>query len=244
MLAIVDIGSSLSDALSGAWQRSLPASAPDQGWWSLAAIAVALAVVVLPPVWRFARLAVTIVHELGHAGVGILVGRRFTGFVVSGDMSGHAVTVGRPTGPGRVLSAWAGYPMPALVGALLIQIAFGGWARTALAVALVLLILSLVFSRSLHTVATVVVSVLIVGAVWWWGGALGPGALVLALGVLLLLGAWRHLGAVMTGGRRQDDPQQLAQLTGVPAWAWNASYVLVLALCSWWAGAVLLRALG
>jgi hypothetical protein len=236
----VDIGSLLSQA----WDRAVPGSAPDQGWWSLAALLAALAAVALPPVWRFARLAVTIVHELGHAGVGIMLGRRFTGFVVSPDMSGHAITVGRPRGAGRVLSAWAGYPMPAIVGAVLVQIAFGGWGRTALAIALVLLVVSLVFCRSVHTVATVLVTAVIIGAVWWWGGSLGAPALVLGGGVLLLLGAWRHLGAVMTGGRRQDDPQQLAQLTGVPAWAWNGTYLIVLALCSWWAGSVLVGALG
>ncbi|PWH07582.1 hypothetical protein DEO23_02840 [Brachybacterium endophyticum] len=236
----MDIGS----VLSRAWDLATPSTPPDQGWWSFAALLVALAAVVAPPIWRLARLAVTIVHELGHAGVGILMGRRFTGFVVSPDMSGHAITVGRSQGIGRVASAWAGYPMPALLGALLIQVAFGGWASTALAVALVLLILSLVFSRSLHTVTTVLATAVIIALVWWFGGPLGAAALVLGGGVLLLLGAWRHLGAVMRSGRRQDDPQQLAQLTGVPAWAWIGTYLLVLALCSWWAAAVLLRALG
>ena len=42
----------------------------------------AVLVVALPGVWRLARLLVTLVHELGHALVGLAVGRRFTGFVV------------------------------------------------------------------------------------------------------------------------------------------------------------------
>ena len=74
------------------------------------------------------RLAVTLVHELGHALVGLAVGRRFTGFVLRGDMSGHAVTVGPARGPGRVLSTWAGYPAPAVVGAALVWAAGRGWA--------------------------------------------------------------------------------------------------------------------
>src|SRR5690606_33271005 len=105
------------------WDRVTPGAAPDPGRRLVLAPAAALAAVVLGPLWRRARLAVTIVHELGHAGVGILVGRRFTGFVVSADMSGHAVTVGPRRGPGRVASTWAGYPAPALLGAALVQIA-------------------------------------------------------------------------------------------------------------------------
>src|SRR5690606_19833180 len=46
--------------------------------------AVALAVVLVPQAWRVARLGVTLVHELGHAVVGVAVGRRFTGFVLRG----------------------------------------------------------------------------------------------------------------------------------------------------------------
>mgnify|MGYP001070465873 FL=1 len=122
--------------------RIAPDAAPSAGAWILVALAVALVVVALPPLWRPTRLAVTIVHELGHAVIGILMGRRFTGFVVSADMSGHAVTVGPRRGIGRVASTWAGYPAPAIVGALLVQISLHGWARTALFIALVVLVLS------------------------------------------------------------------------------------------------------
>ena len=46
------------------------------------ALGIALLAVVVTDVWRVLRVAVTLVHELGHAVVGMLVGRRFTGFVV------------------------------------------------------------------------------------------------------------------------------------------------------------------
>ena len=48
----------------------------------------ALIVVITPPIWQVVRLAVTLVHELGHAVVGVVVGRQFTGFVLRGDVSG------------------------------------------------------------------------------------------------------------------------------------------------------------
>lgn len=216
-------------------QRLLPDAAPAAGWWVPAALLVALAVVVLPPTWRLARLAVTIVHELGHAGIGILMGRRFTGFVVSADMSGHAVTVGPRRGIGRVASTWAGYPAPALIGAVLVQIALHGWAPTALFAALVVLIISLAFTRSLHTLAAVLGTAVAVGALWWWGSPVLTAVLTLAGGVFLLLGAWRHLGAVIRSGGRADDPAQLATLSPLPGWVWTLSFAVVLAAGTWWA---------
>ncbi|ASK66355.1 hypothetical protein CFK39_11595 [Brachybacterium avium] len=216
-------------------ERLLPDAAPATGWWVPAALLVALVVVALPPAWRLARLAVTIVHELGHASVGILLGRRFTGFVVSADMSGHAVTVGPRRGFGRVASTWAGYPAPALVGAVLVQIALHGWAPTALFAALVVLVLSVVFTRTLHTLAAVLGTAAAVGALWWWGSPVLTAVLTLAGGVFLLLGAWRHLGAVIRRGGRGDDPAQLAALTPVPGWGWTLCFAVVLAACTWWA---------
>ncbi|MFC7457344.1 M50 family metallopeptidase [Brachybacterium sp. GCM10030267] len=217
------------------WERVAPGTAPEPGWWIMLSLAAALAAVVLPSVWRLARLAVTIVHELGHAAIGILVGRRFTGFVVSADMSGHAVTVGPRRGLGRLASTWAGYPAPAILGTLLIQIALHGWARTALFAAFVVLVLSLVFTRSGHTLLAVLATAAGVGAAWWWGGAALNALITLAAGAFLLIGAWRHLGAVMSSGGRSDDPAQLAQLSPLPAWLWNLTFVLVLAAATWWA---------
>lgn len=213
----------------------MPAGAPQEGAWSLIALAVALAVVVVPVTWRLARPAVTIAHELGHAGAGLLAGRRFTGFVVSADMSGHAVTVGPRRGIGRIVTTWAGYPAPAVLGTLLVQVALRGWAGTALFATLVVLLVSLVFTRSLHTVVAVLSSAVAVGAVWWWGDQELRAAAALGAGVLLLMGAWRHLGAVVRSGRRGDDPAQLAELTPLPAWVWNLTFVVVVGACTWWA---------
>ena len=163
--------------------RIVPDPAPAMGWWLLLALVAALGAVLLPPLWRLARLAVTIVHELGHAAVGILMGRRFTGFVVSADTYGHAITVGPRRGVGRIASTWAGYPAPAVVGAVLLQVSLQGWARTALFAALVVLVVSLVFTRSLHTVVAVLGTAAGIGALWWWGSPALIALLTLAAGV-------------------------------------------------------------
>lgn len=217
------------------WERIAPGVPAEAGWWLLAALAAALLVVSVPPLWRLARPAVTIVHELGHAIIGVLMGRRFTGFVVSADMSGHAVTVGPRRGLGRILTLWAGYPAPAILGTVLVQLALAGWAGAALFAALAVLAVSLLFTRSVHTVLAVLATAAVVGLAWWFGSPGVVTALTLAAGSFLLLGAWRHLGSVMTSRRRSEDPGQLAQLTGVPAAVWNLIFLLVIGACSAWA---------
>lgn len=101
------------------WQDAVARTRPD-GLADARALWPALALLVVVLAWRparrWGRTLVTIVHEAGHAGVGVLVGRRFQGFVVERDLSGHAVTAGRSRGPGRIATTWAGYPTPAVLG--------------------------------------------------------------------------------------------------------------------------------
>ncbi len=201
------------------------------------ALALAVVTVGFPPVWRVVRVVVTLVHELGHAFVGVLGGRRFTGFVLRGDMSGHAVTHGRPSGTARVMSTWAGYPAPAVVGAVMVWLAAGGWAAPLLALLLVLLVVSLVRVRSALTALVVVVATAATGALWWWGPDPLQAEVLIGLGTVLVAGAWRHLAAVLRDRSRHSDPGVLADLTHVPRLIWNATFVLVCAAASWFAAA-------
>ncbi|CCH80519.1 conserved membrane hypothetical protein [Nostocoides japonicum T1-X7] len=229
------------DLTSTIWERIAPAPAGAMTGSSVVlAFAVALAVCLVPGLWRWMRLAVTLVHELGHAGVGILVGRRFTGFVVRGDMSGHAVTAGRPTGLGRVATTWAGYPMPAVVGAGLVLAATGRQAAPVLTALILILLGALLRARSAGTLLTLLVSLGIAAATWWWRSDAVQAQLLLGLGVVLLVGAWRHLGAVMSGAHPRgiadvSDPGVLHRLTHIPRVVWTGSFVLVLAAASWYA---------
>jgi hypothetical protein len=193
------------------------------------ALVAAVLVVAVPAVWQVMRLAVTLVHELGHALVGLAVGRRFTGFVLRGDMSGHAVTVGPPRGLGRVLTTWAGYPAPAVVGAGLVWTAGRGWGAPVLTLMIVILLVALVRVRSLLTVLVMLVTLGATGALWWWRDDAVQAQVLVGAGIVLLVGAWRHLGAVLRTRDRTSDPGVLASLTHVPRLAWNASFVLVCA---------------
>lgn len=199
----------------------------------LSILVIAAVIVSVHGIWRWLRLVVTLVHELGHALVGVLCGRRFTGFVVSGDGSGHAVTSGRPRGVGRIATTWAGYPMPALLGALLVWAALHGWAPPLLGAILLVLLLVLVLIRSALTLLVLVATGVGVGLLWWHAGEQRQAEVLVAAGCLLLVGAWRHLIAVWRSGRRIDDDSALASLTGIPAGIWLFSWALVCALATW-----------
>ncbi len=198
-----------------------------------AAVVVAVAVVGLRPLWRVARVVVTLVHELGHALVGMSVGRRFTGFVVRGDMSGHAVTSGPARGAGRVATTWAGYPAPALVGAAVVWLAVRGWAAPVISVGLVVVVLTVWRIRSMFTALVIALTLGGIGALWWWRDDGLQQQVLVALGLVLVVGAWRHIASVARYGSSGDDPAALAQLTGVPRLVWNGSFVLVAAVSTW-----------
>ena len=194
----------------------------------LISAALAMAVVMVPALWRLARLAVTLVHELGHAMTGVLMGRTFTGFMLRADMSGHAITRGPSRGAGLVLTTWAGYPAPAVVGAVLIWAGARGWAAPVLSAVLVILLLSWIRVRSLLTAIATLAVTAGAGALWWWGGDELQVHVLTAVGLVLLVGAWRHLGAVWTSRGSGSDPAVLARLTRVPKFLWLVSFALVL----------------
>lgn len=234
------------DLLSEVIDRAAPTDvAPQLGLPGLLGVLVAAGVAVTWwPTWRVLRLVVTLVHELGHAVVGVAVGRRFTGFVLRSDMSGHAITVGRPTGPGVVATTWAGYPAPAVLGALLVWLASGGWSAPLLALLVLGLLVALVFVRSALTLLVVLGTAGALGGLWWWGDDSQQHHLVVALGIILLVGAWRHLGSVIAAPDPSSDPSLLARATRVPVLAWQASFVLVCALATWVVLAEVLAVLG
>lgn len=234
------------DWVAAVWERVLPDQGVSlSGTPVLLVLVGALVAVSVRPVWRVLRLAVTLVHELGHAGVGLLAGRRFTGFVLRGDMSGHAVTVGPARGVGRVATTWAGYPAPALVGAALAWLAVGGWSATVLTAVLAVLVASALRVRSVLTAVVVAVAVLATGALWWSQDSELQAQVLVAAGVVLVVGAWRHLAAVLVApDRGVSDPSVLARLTHVPGLVWNGTFVLVCALATWWAASTTLAAAG
>ena len=214
---------------------------------SLLAPLLALIIVGHHGMWRLSRTVVTIAHEGGHAIIAVLTGRRLTGIRLHSDTSGVTVSVGRPTGPGMVLTAAAGYLAPSLVGLVAAGLLGFGWARELLWSAIVALVATLVYLRNVYGVLAVLVTGAGVGVVAWYGSAQLQAAFGAAAAWFLLLGGLRAVRELGRTRRRQirfgaysldSDADQLARLTGLPAWLWIGLFTVfalgALALGGWW----------
>jgi hypothetical protein len=79
------------------------------------ALVAALGGVMVTRIWRVGRLAVTAVHEGGHALVALLAGHTVTAVHLRSDSSGTTFHQGRPRWSSLVVTATAGYVAPGLV---------------------------------------------------------------------------------------------------------------------------------
>ncbi|GAA5165433.1 M50 family metallopeptidase [Pseudonocardia eucalypti] len=214
---------------------------------TLVAPLVALVLVAHGGLWRICRTAVTIAHEGGHAIAAVLTGRRLSGIRLHSDTSGVTVSVGRTRGPGMVFTSFAGYPAPALVGLLAAWLVTERFTRVLLWAGVLFLLATLVYVRNVFGVLAVLVTGGIVGAVAWYGSPPPQRLFCAALAWFLLLGGLRAVRELAAGrrwqlrrGRREldSDADQLARLTGLPAWFWVGVFTLValgaLVLGGWW----------
>ena len=197
-------------------------------WLVLLTFALAVALIVPRRVWPVTRNAVTIAHEGGHAFVALATGRQLSGIRLHADTSGVTVSRGRPTGIGMVLTMFAGYPAPAVLGLGAARLLRSGHADALLVMSVVLLVLLLIQIRNAWGALTVVVT----------GGALamavvyapstaraGTGYLLawflLVAGFRPVIELWR---ARRVGQAPDSDADQLARLTGIPGGLWNAMF--------------------
>ena len=184
----------------------------------------ALLAVAVDGLWRWSRNLVTIVHEAGHAVTAVLTGRRLTGIRLHSDTSGLTLSTGRPSGPGMVATAAAGYLAPSLAGLIgVVLLAFDQvtvmlWAATGLLLAM------LVMVRNAYGALSLVLTGAIVVAVSLLAGADVQAGFAYAVTWFLLLAAVRPVGELWRERRRRGqgrtDADQLARLTRVPAGVW------------------------
>jgi hypothetical protein len=197
----------------------------------LVAAGIALAVVALSMTWRMSRHVITIVHEAGHALVAVLAGRRLASIRLHSDTSGLTVTKGKPYGPGMVLTGFAGYVAPSLLG-LGFAALLGAERVTALLVACVVLLLGvLIMVRNIYGVFSVLVTGgVLIGVAWWAKGDV-QAAFAHVITWFLLLGGIRSVaelqGKRRRGRARDSDADQLAQITGAPGLFWVGSFMLI-----------------
>ena len=199
-------------------------------WFVVATGVCALVAVMVDGVWRWARNVITIVHEGGHAIAALLTGRRLTGIRLHSDTSGLTLSVGKPSGPGMVVTAAAGYLSPSLVGlagvALLAveQVTVMLWVGTAVLLGMLVMVRNAYGALSLVVTSAVVVAVSVLAP------ADVRAAFAYAMTWFLLLGGVRPIGELWRQRRlhpgSNSDARQLARLTRVPAMVWVALFGL------------------
>ncbi|MFG2710039.1 M50 family metallopeptidase [Streptomyces goshikiensis] len=224
-----------STTTAGLWDRLTGIQAPPELWLVIVTGLVALTAVGPRPLWRLSRNAVTIAHEGGHGLLALLTGRSLDGIRLHSDTSGVTVSRGKPTGPGMILTAAAGYTAPSLLGlggaALLSahRITLLLWAATALLVAMLVMI------RNAYGALTVVLTGAAFVLVSWLTSAEVQAAFAYVVVWFLLLGGVRPVFELQAkrrhGGAPDSDADQLGRLTHVHPVVWLFLFHAV-ALCS------------
>jgi hypothetical protein len=219
------------DGVTNFWDK-LFGSLPDPpGLLVLITALIALVVVMIRPLWRVARNAITIAHEGGHALVALLTGRKLRGIRLEFDTSGLTLSAGRPTGPGMMLTLLAGYIAPSLVGLAGAWILGGNRITLLLWAAVVLLLLMLINIRNVFGAISVVVTGVIVFLVSWYATPQVQAAFAYAGVWFLLIGGVRpvfELQSLRRRGRMPDsDADQLARLSHVPGFFFVVVFALI-----------------
>ncbi|MFE2110931.1 M50 family metallopeptidase [Kitasatospora sp. NPDC059463] len=200
------------------------------GWLALATGAAALLTVLARPLWRIARGAVTIAHEGGHGLAALATNRRLAGIRLHSDTSGLTLSYGRPTGPGMVLTAAAGYTTPALLGLGCAALLAADRITLLLWLAVALLLALLVRIRNAFGCFVVLLAGGAFFLVSWFGSPEVQAAFAYLGTWFLLFGAVRPVLELQQqrrrGEARDSDADQLARLTGIPGLAWTTLFLV------------------
>jgi len=213
------------------WTRVSAVSPPLTGWLLALSAAVAAVLVLSPALWHRARHSVTIAHEGAHGLAALVTGRRLSGIRLHSDTSGVTVSAGRPTGPGMVLTAAAGYTGPGLFGLGAAALLAAGYAVGLLWALLVLLALLLVQIRNWYGLWSVLATGALVFAATWWLPAGGQAVFAHGVTWFLLLAAPKTVVELQSKRRRTGAPDcdadQLARLTHLPGLVWVGVFLLI-----------------
>ncbi|MFI6700535.1 M50 family metallopeptidase [Streptomyces sp. NPDC050509] len=222
-------------SLGDLWDRVFGTQSPPDEWLVIATAAVALVAVVPRVLWRLSRNAITIAHEGGHGLIALVTGRRLDGIRLHSDTSGLTVSAGKPTGPGMILTAAAGYTAPPLLGL------GGAWLLSADHITLLLwlttalLLAMLVMIRNAYGALTVIVTGAAFLLISWLTSPDVQAAFAYTAVWFLLLGGVRPSFELQSkrryGGAGDSDADQLGRLTHTPPLLWLLFFHAV-SLCS------------
>jgi hypothetical protein len=194
-------------------------------------VAAALAVVIVLVLVAADAMAapVVVVHEGAHMAVGSLTGLEVRHFQVKPD--GNAATYYLPWrwGPGRILTTFAGYVTPSLVGLAGAALLVAGKAWPLLWTAVVLLVLAGTKARGDIATSVVLLLAAAIGYVALYGAPALQAGFAAGVVWLLLVGGLRDTVIATTDA--SSDAGQLARDTLIPALLWKAAFVVIALLC-------------
>lgn len=237
---------SASDVLSSIWDDVTGTGQPLDDRDVVLTGALAVLLVAVPAAWGVSRHVVTIAHEGAHGVAALLTGRSLEGIRLHSDTSGLTVSRGRPRGPGMVVTAFAGYVGPALIGLGAAYLLSRQHALAVLWLVVLLLALLLLQIRNFFGLYAVAVAGLGVFAVTWWGSGQPQSAAAYVGTWFLLLAAPRPVIELQLqrrrGQARTSDPDLLARLTRVPGLVWVVVFLGVTLGCLFVGGRWLMTA--
>lgn len=217
--------------LGDVWQGVI-GTQPQPHWWLVVITGVvALAAISVHSLWHVLRNVVTIAHEGGHAFAALLTGRQLQGIRLHSDTSGVTVSSGKPYGPGMIITAFAGYVTPPLLGLGAAGLLAVGHITAMLWAGILLLAAILILIRNVYGVLSVVTTGAVIFLVSWFGSPTVQAAFAYAFTWFLLLAGARpvvELQSKRARGRAPDsDADQLARLTGMPGLMWVFGFGLI-----------------
>jgi hypothetical protein len=212
--------------------RSTPLHFPPLA--SLSMMLLGCLIVIIPASWRRTSLFATYIHETGHAIVALLTGRRIAGIRIDGNTSGSTAHIGAKNGLGRLLTAFAGYPAPGILGwgiSALVAIERPRWAIAILA--LIAAILS-IWQRSIRgwLISILIIIVAFILSHLWLPIVFA--ALYFLAGYLLMASPrtiWELHMVHRNGEGEHSDAAALREQTGVAAIIWELIFICVAGVC-------------
>ncbi|MDX3110622.1 M50 family metallopeptidase [Nonomuraea angiospora] len=220
---------------------------PDPDPWVVGVSALAAFVLVgfrMP--WQVTRGLITIAHEGGHALMALVTRRKLEGIRLHSDTSGVTLTRGRPTGPGMVLTALAGYVAPPLLGLAAAWLTEMGHITLLIWSVLLFLVCMLLLIRNLYGALILLATGGAVFALIMYAPAEVQQVVALVAVWILLFGGIRPIIELQRKRRRRQardsDADQLARLTFLPG-GFYVFFFLVVSVASAAFGAYLMNPL-
>ncbi|TYB68848.1 M50 family metallopeptidase [Nonomuraea sp. PA05] len=213
------------------WAHLIKVQPDPDPWVVVVSALVALVIVGFRMPWQVSRGLITIAHEGGHALMALLTRRKLEGIRLHSDTSGVTLTRGRPTGPGMVLTALAGYLAPPLLGLGAAWLTEQGRITLLIWGVLLLLVCMLLLIRNLYGALILLVTGGAVFALIMYAPADIQQIVALVAVWFLLFGGIRPIFELQYKRRRRQardsDADQLARLTFLPGGFYVFFFLLV-----------------